>query len=129
MSERIIEGAGTWLAKPFTCTGNLGYPNGHLEIQSDITGNFTTIFSYSNQSNDFAIIIGDWEINGDECNRVHTIQFGLKESAVTSNLHNTKLRCVVVPSSTSQNQEAVFTEEIVKVLHSESIIIIHTYFV
>jgi len=126
MSSHILEGQGTWRDRPFTCEANLGYPNGHLEIQSDITGNFTTIISYSNQSNALALIIGNWETNGTECNRVHSLKFGLRQSAVTSNLHNTKLRCVVVPSSTSQNQEAVFIEEIVKVVDSKYIVICPT---
>lgn len=118
LSRQIIEDQETWRDRPFSCSGQLGYPHGSLEIQSNIYGNFTTILSITNDSNNFVATVGDWSTTGPVCESVQSVDFGLKSSAVTKRLHNTKLRCVIVPSSDVEGQAPVYSEEIIKVVDS-----------
>ena len=117
---QIIEGRQTLIEKPFLCHGQLGYPKGHLEIQMEQSdGNFTTILSQSNTSNQFGHVIGDWVENGTQCDTMQYVQFVLKGAVLPLSSNNRKLRCAAVASDQTPDQPVLYTDETLKIVNSK----------
>lgn len=111
MSYQIIEDKFTWEDRPFACSAFVGYPRGHIEIQADFNGNFSTILSPTNKDNEIAQYVGNRTLNGTECSPYELMKFALKASALTLENHKKKIRCVVIADPLIPIQENKFVED------------------
>jgi len=92
------------------CEGSLGYPPGHIEIQADFSGEFTTILTLENNKTDVAFIhVEETEVNDTTCSAHQTLKFAIEN--VPLEFHRKRLRCVTVPSTEVSDQTAVISEE------------------
>ena len=118
LSHQIIENQGTLGDRIFSCSAQIGYPPGHLEIQTDVTGNFTTLLSPTDTNNDMAFITSTVQRNTNKCDSSESFEFALKAPFVTMALHESRMRCVVIPPDSIPGPTPVFTEKIIEVVES-----------
>lgn len=118
MSRQNIEDRGTWGDRLFNCSGFLGYPPGHLEIQADFAGNFTTILSRTNNKTDIGLIVRSADTVTSDCGAFDYLEFAFEASAMTLANHNKRLRCAIIPAIELQNETPVYDEASLKILSS-----------
>lgn len=108
LSSRIIEGKDTWADSLFKCEGEIGYPKGYIEVQSDFDGEFSHFLSKNNSRNDKAYVYNSTLTRRDNCTWIEMITFAFNIIELDYHLH--ELRCVVHPSKELISGEEMVSE-------------------
>lgn len=116
ISRQNIENRGTLRDRVFNCSGYLGYPPGHLEIQTNFGGNFTTILSRANLDIELGFVTGSAATVSAECDAYDYLEFAFRETAMTLENNDKRLRCVIVPAPELPEQASVYDEDVLKIL-------------
>jgi len=110
MAAEIIENKYTLAGKEFSCTGELGYPTGHMEIQSDFNGEFDTFLTLQDNDNGIAFINDHSNDTTDgTCRFVQTIKYAFDTAKVE--YHLKRFRCALYPSEDADDQSVLYSEE------------------
>lgn len=119
VSKEIISGSETQGDELFMCYGQVGHPSGHIKVEANFYGNFTTILSPADENNDLAFFVGSPVRNGTQCAAYEYVKFALKANATKLENHNKILRCVIVPAPELSSSATTFTDQVMKVLDSK----------
>lgn len=126
VSRQILEGQDTWEDRPFVCKGQVGNPQGHIEIESDFTGTFSwflDLFPRENDTEHGIAITQNYTVAtkmSGNCGYEQTIEFGLKNVSLAF-MGFKHLRCVTKPSPKLLAGKYKYSKEtIVKVVPGKS---------
>lgn len=118
MSRQIVEAQSTWDDRTFHCKGEVGNPEGHIEVESNFGGEFSRLlanFPGENKTS-YGFIVSYTNTSSDECGYHHAFEFAL-ENITVDYMHLKNLRCVTKPAADLDNGLTMYSEEgVVKVV-------------
>lgn len=117
LSHQIIEGQDTWADRTFQCEGEIGDPEGTIEVESDFDGEFSTFLAPSKGLNDtsFGFLVSSVTMKT-QCGYNATLAFALKNIS-RDHMHLKNLRCVTIPSDKIVNGRLMYSEQkVIKVV-------------
>lgn len=115
MSVQVVEGKDTWADRIFYCKGDIGSPAGHIEIDSDIEGDFAKFLGSDNVN--YKTIYGfiyKANTNFVDCSFVSKVEFALVN--ITLAMHRKLLQCVTVPADMTSATTLTSEKKVIEVV-------------